>query len=205
MKKMLGIKRIALVLGFSLIVACLSACGSIDENEAMATSPKNGRIYECDYKTLRLHTEISTIVDGKEVVISGNMFPLFTDPLTVKDGEGNIIGYAGDAYGVIEQDDHGIYIGDQFDINMCGNFEFLGNSYELKNEEGVVVATATFNEFNTSGTIKDTNQNLVATYFSPFLANDYTVTIYENDICSDLSILMVVASYVSDYMADANN
>jgi hypothetical protein len=32
--------------------------------------------------------------------------------------------------------------------------------------------------------------------------NDYTVTIYDNNICSDMSILMIVASYVSDYMAD---
>lgn len=55
---------------------------------------------------------------------------------------------------------------------------------------------------NTGGSIRDTKGNLIATYSSSYFMNDYTVTIYDNDICSDMSILMIVASYVSDYMAD---
>ena len=206
MEKMFGTKNIALILVFSLVILYLIFCGSSDTNKTTTDiSSKNGRTYECDYKSLSLNTEISTTVDDKEVVIFGNIFTFLTDPLTAKDEEGNVIGYAGDAYGIIEQDDHGIYIDGQFDINMCGNFDFLGNSYQLKDKEGNVVATAEFNEFNTSGTIKDANQNLVAEYSSSYFANDYTVTIYDNDVCSDLSILMIVASYVSDYMADAQN
>ena len=55
---------------------------------------------------------------------------------------------------------------------------------------------------NTSGSITDTEGNLVATYSSLPFVNDYTVTIYDNNICSDMSVLMIVASYVSDYIAD---
>ena len=42
--------------------------------------------------------------------------------------------------------------------------------------------------------IVDTKGNLVAEYSSSIIANDYTVTIYDNDVCSDLSILMIVIS-----------
>ena len=162
----------------------------------------NGRIYNCDYKSLNLNTEIVTTIDGSEIVISGSLFRLLTDPLTAKDAEGNVLGYAGDAYGIVKQDDHGIYIGDDFEVNMCGNVNFWGNTYTLKTAEGEVVATADFDAFNTSGTITDTAGNTIATYSSSLAANDYTVTIYDNDVCSDMSILLIVASYVSDYKAD---
>ena len=68
-----------------------------------------------------------------------------TDPLTVKDSKGNVLGYAGDVYGFISQDDHGIYIGEEFDVNMCGNIDLFGESYELKDSDGKTVATVEFN------------------------------------------------------------
>ena len=37
------------------------------------------------------------------------------------------------------------------------------------------------------------------------LLNEYTVDIYDNDICSDKAMLMIIASYVSDYHADNDN
>ena len=37
------------------------------------------------------------------------------------------------------------------------------------------------------------------------LGYDYNVTIYENNLCSDKAILMLAASYVSDYVADQQN
>ncbi len=187
-------KRILSLLITILLIFNLSAC----ENGKIETK-KNGRIYECDYKTLNLNTKITTTYNDSEISISGNIFKLLTDPLTVKDSEGNILGYAGDAYGVIEQDDHGIYVGDNFEVNMCGNFELLGNSYKLKDSEGNIVAKANFNELNTSGSITDIKGNLVATYSSPIIANDYTVTIYDNDICSDISILMGVSPHTRDF------
>ena len=188
-------KMILLII--TLIICCLTACGNTE-------TEKYSRVYECDYKSLSFNTKITTVLDGEEISITGNIFTLLTDPLTVKDSDSNVLGYAGDAYGIISQDDHGIYIGEEFDINMCGNFDFFGNSYELKDIEGNVIANAKFNGSNTSGSIVDINGNIVAKYSSSLITNDYTVTIYDNDICSDMSILMIMASYVSDYMTDAN-
>ena len=192
-------KRILILLITILMIVNLSACGST-ENSTIKT--ETCRIYKCDYKTLSLNTKITTTLDGEEIIIVGNIFRLLTDPLTVKDSNGNVLGYAGDAYGFISQDDHGIYIREEFDVNMCGNVDMFGESYELKDSEGKTIATVEFNMFNTSGSIIDTEKNLIATYSSSYFMNDYTVTIYDNDICSDMSILMIMASYVSDYQAD---
>lgn len=192
-------KRILSLLVAILMIANLTACGSTE------TTTKTGRVYECDYKSLNINTKITTTLDGEEISISGNIFRLLTDPLTVKDSKGNVLGYAGDVYGFISQDDHGIYIGDSFDINMCGNVDLFGESYKLKDSEGNVVGTVEFNMSNTGGSIKDANGNLIVTYSSALFMNDYTVTIYDNDVCSDMSILMIVASYVSDYKADSSN
>ena len=195
-------KRILSLLFAISMVVSLSACGSVTNTE---TTTETSRVYECDYKSLNINTKITTTLDGEEISIVGNIFRLLTDPLTVKDSKGNVLGYAGDAYGIISQDDHGIYIGDSFDVNMCGNVDLLGESYKLKDSEGNVVGTAEFNMSNTGGNIKDVNGNLIAKYSSALFMNDYTVTIYDNDVCSDMSILMIVASYVSDYKADSSN
>ena len=193
-------RKFLVYFGFMLSAICfLVACGSKNSSNS---KEKDCRIYECDYKTLNLNTKITTTFNDEEISISGNIFRLFTDPLTVKNKNDEIIGYAGDVYGFISQDDHGIYIGEEFDVNMCGNVDLFGESYTLKNENGEVVGNVSFNTFNTYGTIKDTNDNIIAEYVSSYFFNDYTVTIYENDICSDLSILMIVGSYVSDYQAD---
>ena len=183
-----------------LLISCLTACGTVAD-----VTTKASRIYECDYKSLNINTKITTTIDGEEISIVGNIFKLLTDPLTVKDSKGNVLGYAGDAYGIISQDDHGIYIGEEFDVNMCGNVDLWGESYKLKDAEGNIVGTVEFNMSNTGGSIKDVNGNLVATYSSVLFMNDYTVTIYDNDVCSDMSILMIVASYVSDYKADSKS
>lgn len=190
-------RYIVLILGILLVILLLSY-------DSEAEPVGECRIYNCDYKSLNLNTKVTTVLNGEEISISGNLFRIVTDPLTAKDASGNVIGYAGDVYGFIEQDDHGIYIGNTFDINMCGNFDWWGESYELKNSEGDIVATVEFNASNTKGSIVDTSGNLVASYSSSIFANDYTVSIYENDVCSDLSILMIMASYVSDYKADSS-
>lgn len=190
-------KRILSLLIMFLLVFNLSACGGISETETEIS-----RIYRCDYKSLSINTKITTIFNGEEISIVGNIFTFLTDPLTVKDSKGNVLGYAGDAYGIISQDDHGIYIGEEFDVNMCGNVDLFGESYKLKDSEGNIIANVKFNYSNTTGSVRDIDGNLIATYSSAPFMNDYTVTVYDNNVCSDMSILMIVASYVSDYMAD---
>ena len=77
-------------------------------------------------------------------------------------------------------------------------------AYE-RDAEGNIVATAEFNATNTGGSIVDAAGNLIAVYSSSLFANDYTVTIYDNNICSDMAILMIIASYISDYKADSRS
>jgi len=185
----------------SLLVAILMIVSLSAGSAEIKTG--TSRVYKCDYKSLSINTKITTTLDGEKISITGDIFRLFTDPLTVKDSKGNILGYAGDVYGIVSQDDHGIYVGGEFIVNMCGNVDLWGESYKLKDSNGNVVATAEFNASNTRGNIRDIKGNLIATYSSSFFMNDYTVTIYDNNICSDLSILMIMASYVSDYMADS--
>ena len=166
----------------------------------------NARTYDCDYKTMNLfNTEIETVLDGETITIKGNVLRLLTDPLTVKDSKGNVIGNAGDAYGIFKQDDHGIYVGDTFDVNMCGKFNLFGNSYDIKNANGEIIATAKFNAWDTCGTITDTNGTIIAVYNRNFFVNDYKVTICDNDVCEDMSMLMIMASYVSDMKADSSS
>ena len=195
-----GYKKIFLiVIAMLSIIIILTGCG---ESESNVVGDKEVRVYECDYKSLNLNTKITTTMNNEEITISGNIFRLLTDPLTVKNKDGEIIAYAGDVYGFISQDDHGIYIGEEFDVNMCGNVDLFGETYDLKNENGDIIGNVSFNTFNTYGTIKDIDDNIIAIYDSSYFFNDYTVTIYDNDVCSDLSILMIIGSYVSDYMAD---
>ena len=193
-------KKIVLLLIAIGIIVNLTACGSVPVTDTQINN--TSRIYWCDYKTLSINTKITTVLNGEDISISGNVFTWVTDPLTARDSDGMVLGYAGDVYGFISQDDHGIFIGDRFDINMCGNVDLFGESYKLKDSNGNIVATAIFNMNNTRGAIKDLENNLIASYSSSIFMNDYTVTIYDNSICSDLAILMIMASYVSDYMAD---
>lgn len=162
------------------------------------------RTYNCDYKSSSLiQTKITTKIDDKEVTIKGNVMALITDPLVMLDYN-NKIAYAGDVYGFISQDDHGIYVNDKFEVNMEGKVDIFGNTYHLKDENGNVIATIDFNVVDTNGTVTDNAGNIIATYNSNFAMKDYKVKICDNDVCSDTAMLMIIASYVSDKNYDNN-
>lgn len=195
MRKPSKTKRICAALVFVLLL--LPGCSSVEEDNKIPD-----RVYNCDYHSLSFHTEITTVYEGSEISISGNLLTFIADPLTAKGEYGNVIGYAGDTYGFVEQDSHGIYVDDEFDVNMCGKVDLFGNTYALEDADGNVVANLSFNAFGTYGSITDANGNVIAEYSSLPMINDYTVSVYENGVCSDLSILMIMASYVSDFIAD---
>lgn len=206
-----NVKRTCIALSLSWFLFLLQGCSysgqdysysSQDYSYSSAEENVPDRVYNCDYHSLSFHTEITTVYEGSEISISGDLLTFITDPLTAKDEYGNVIGYAGDTYGFIEQDSHGIYVDDEFDVNMCGKLDLFGNTYALEDADGNVTANLSFDMFGTYGSIVDADGNLVAEYSSFPMINDYTVSVYENDVCSDLSILMIMASYVSDYIAD---
>ena len=159
------------------------------------------RVYKCNYHTISFNTHISFQYENETYEITGNIIRFFTDPLKLTKNN-KTIGYASDKYHIINQDDHVIYINNQFEIDVYGNFDMIGNSYKLYNENGKQIGYAEFNYFCTAGGIFDMNNNCIATYKKPVFFNDYTVKIYDNNICSDKGLLMIIASYVSDYKAD---
>lgn len=160
--------------------------------------------YNCDVKNLRLNTEIQIKSDGEKVgTVTGNIFTFVTDPLTLKDASGNKVAYAGDEYHFFAQDSHSIFLDDGLAVEMVGQVNLFGETYEIYNSEQVKIAKVSFNMLDTAGEMYDSNGKLIATYSSyPFL-NDYTVKISEDCEMDDNVVLMIMASYYSDQAADS--
>ena len=166
----------------------------------------DSQMYDCNYKTLSFNTNIVTTIDGEEYSVTGNVFKIVTDPLTLKNSAGKTVGYAGDAYGFVTQDDHAIYIDDEFVFNMVGNFAIFIDSYTIKNANGEVIAKGAFNTFNTFGKITNNEGKVIATYSSMPFFNDFKIKTYKNDtITDDRAIFMIMSSFVSDRKADSNS
>lgn len=183
-----------------IIAISIIGCGGISKEKSNNAS---SRIYYCDYHTVSFRTKISYTKDNDNYEITGNLITFLTDPLELSKN-GNVIGVATDSYNIIDQDDHAIIINGEFEIDVAGNFKLLGNSYDLYDSNGNKVGSAEFNTLCTYGSIIDTDGIIVAEYNKNIFINDYTVTIYKNTMCSDEAILMIIASYVSDYHADDN-
>lgn len=162
------------------------------------------REYSCDVKSYKLNTEIEISDKATGTVlytVKGNILKVVEDPLTLYDAEGTKQAYAGDSYAFVGQDTHNIYPVDSQGIKMVGKFELTGDSYDIYFEEEKV-AKAEFNAFNTYGSLKDMNGNLIADYTSKPLMNDYVVHVANDKVFSERLLLMIFASYYSDQHAD---
>ena len=137
------------------------------------------------------------------VSIKGNIFALFTDPLTMYDSDGNKIGYAGDAYHFITQDSHSIYVNDEISVEMVGLFKIFGESYDIYNKDTEKIANVTFNTFNTNGKMFDVDGNLIADFNSKLFMNDFEVRITDKCNLDEKTVLMIFCSYYSDQSADS--
>lgn len=161
--------------------------------------------YQCDVKNLRLSTTIEIDKENEDFAsIKGNIFALYTDPLTMYDLEDNKIGYAGDAYHFISQDSHSIYVDDKLSVEMVGLFKIFGESYVIYNKAEEKIANLTFNTFNTYGEMYDVDGNLIADFNSKLFMNDFKVRITDKCNLDEKTVLMIFCSYYSDQSADAN-
>lgn len=159
--------------------------------------------YDCDVKNLRLSTDIEISTDGEEICkVSGNIFRIVEDPLTMKDPDGNKLAYAGDDYHLIAQDSHAIIIDGVVTAEMVGRVDLFGETYDIYNTEGEKIAKAKFNWFDTSGEMYDTDNNLIAEYSSFILFNDFDVKIAEECPLDHKTVLMIICSYYSDKAYD---
>lgn len=160
--------------------------------------------YKCDVKNLQVATTIEIDKENEDFVsVKGNVFALFTDPLTMYDLEDNKIGYAGDAYHFITQDSHSIYVNDEMSVEMVSLFKIFGESYDIYNKDEEKIANVTFDSFNTNGKMYDADENLIADFNSKLFMNDFVVRITEKCNLDEKTVLMIFCSYYSDYSADA--
>ena len=85
---------------------------------------------------------------------------------------------------------------------MTGNFKLLGEEYTIYDIDKNCIGKASFNIFGTNGVLTDKDGNIIAEYNSGWLRKDYDVTIKnEAELDSD-AILLVFASYASDFDFD---
>lgn len=167
--------------------------------------PNGGIKYNCDVKNITLNTKIEITDENDNYIgtVQGNIIRFLTDPLTLTNGDTKIA-YAGDSYNLITQDDHAIFVNDKVELYMIGKFNIVGNDYEIADRNGNVKYTCHFNMFTTKGELKDLDGNIIAVYSHNPIFRDYTVTIYDTDIDKN-AILLLFASYHSDYEADNSN
>lgn len=159
--------------------------------------------YDCDVKNLRLSTDIQISSNNKKVgSVTGNIFRIVEDPLTMSDTEGNKMAYAGDDYHFIAQDSHAIIVGDTVTAEMVGLWDLFGETYDIYNTDGEKIARAEFNYLNTAGEIYDADGTLIATYGSFVFFKDFTVKISNDSEIDPTTLLMIFCSYYSDQSYD---
>lgn len=159
--------------------------------------------YDCDVKVLRLSTDIKITSNEQDIgSVTGNVFRIVEDPLTMKDPLGNELAYAGDDYHFIAQDSHTIVVEDTVIAEMVGLWKLFGNLYDIYNADGEKIAYAEFNWLNTSGELYNADGKLIATYGSFVFFKDFTVKISKECELDSTTVLMIFCSYYSDQLYD---
>lgn len=180
---------------YAIVLAAIVVLGIIFSGSKIGPNTK----YDCDVKNLRLSTDIEISSEGKDICqVSGNIFRIVEDPLTMKDSDGNKLAYAGDDYHLISQDSHVIIVDSAVTAEMVGRFDLFGNTYDIYNSDGEKIAKASFNWFDTSGKMHDMNGNLIAEYNSFVLFKDFDVRISDESPLDHTTVLMIFCSYYSD-------
>lgn len=159
--------------------------------------------YKCDVKNLRLSTDIVISSDGEKIgKVTGSIFRIVEEPLTMKDMSGNKLAYAGDDYHFVAQDSHVIISDGIVTAEMVGRFKLFGEKYDIYNSSGEKVATVKFNWTDTYGEMYDMNGKLVADYESFVFFNDFNLRISDKCPLDETTTIMIFCSYYSDQSYD---
>ena len=162
--------------------------------------------YRCDVKNLRLSTDIIISKGGEKLAqVTGSIFRIVEEPLTMKDMSGNKKAYAGDDYHLIAQDSHVIITDGMVSAEMVGRFKLFGERYDIYNVNGEKIAKVEFNWLDTHGEMYDVKGNLIADYTSFILFNDFDVRISEECPIDETTVLMIFCSYYSDQAYDSSS
>lgn len=171
--------------------------------EGSANNDAPSAVYKCDVQNITLNTKVIVYKDNEEIgTISGKVLRYITDPLQMKNTNGEVKAYASDSYNVINQDDHAIVADGEYQFTMCGQWSFVGNKYVIANEKYETIGTVKFDYFNTNGQLLNKNGEMVAEFVSKPFMNDYTVKIYDGNEFNENALLLMFASYYSDQKAD---
>jgi len=193
---------IAVALVLELTTSIINAGYTVDNPAAT---------YECDVKWLfKLKTTIEVDGDPIDGEVKGNfaygLFKKVHDPLEFRDSKGNIIAKASDEYHFISQDDHCIVDSeDRVMAVMEGQFQLLGEKYKIYDSEGTYIGYLQVGPTSTKGGFYSENGKLWAAYKSHFLLKDFEIIIDESAPLPDEAIIMLFASYYSDFDADNSN
>lgn len=198
-------KIVTRLIAIVLILCCLYSCSA--KTKHGDPSSRDYTIYECDGKVWSWESTKIEIVKEDQYfgTIKGNFFNFVTDPLTFYDENDKKIAYAGDTYHFINQNSHGIYVNGKFTCDLVGDFEVFGEEYQIYDFAENLVGKASFSMANLSGKIIDARGNIVAEYTSPYLFRNFTVKIYDTCEIDEHTVLMIFASYYSDYHYDSNS
>lgn len=160
--------------------------------------------YDCNYHSINI---FRTVIDIKSqdkdyATIEGEHVKVFVlDPLVMKKDD-EVVGKAGDKYDFITQDSHAISLNDNLYLQMSGDIKVFGEQYNIYDSNGKYIGKADFNAFGTNGTFEDKNGNVIAEYNSGLFRKDYTVTIKNDTNINEDAILLMFASYASDFAFD---
>ncbi len=202
------IRRVIIFLVAAILV--ISIVGSIGGylvfTKSFQEPDKSFTLYECDVKVIALSTKIEMKKEGNQIgTIKGKVIRLVTDPLILYNNSETQIGYASDSYQFIGQDNHSIYVNNEFVCDMVGEWKLFGEQYKLYDSQRNYLGELKVSPFNLLGGLFDQNGEMVAMYSSPFWRKDYKVQIYEGCTFDEYSVMLMFASYYSDYEYDSSN
>lgn len=197
-------KNWKMIEGAIIIIILASMLIVVAYTSNIKSSMDNATIYSCNYHTLNFFRTVIDITknDNDYATISGKIAKIVEDPLTMTDYNDVYVGKAGDEFHFVSQDSHSIIIGEETYIEMTGEFKVLGEEYTIYDSNQKVIGKVTFNLFGTKGVFSDNDGNIIAEYNSGWLRKDYTVTISNNFKINNDAILLIFASYASDFNFD---
>ena len=148
---------------------------SVIVSETGEIIPDTERTYKCQYVE---NDGISLTLNGNDVIIAD----VCEITMYTKGSEYDVISYLADTE---------FYIDDNFSIGIA---ESEVDKYDLLDEDGDIIGYVTCDKDNHTSKITDTYDRLVAVcdYGSSV---GYTVTAYDNRVCSDTTIIMLSATY----------
>lgn len=161
--------------------------------------------YECDVKNFRLSTDIVISRAGDKIGnVTGSIFRIVEEPLTMKDTSGNKMAYAGDDYHFVAQDSHVIITNGVVSAEMVGRFKLFGEKYDIYDSEENKIATVKCNWTDTYGEMYNVDGVLIADYSSFIMFNDFDVRISDECEIDHTTVLMIFCSYYSDQAYDSS-